>query len=113
MSATITTVSAQQLRQRIAARGIAQFWNVLTDDYFGGEMIPGSRRVPLDQVGRELARGPVAKDAAIVVYCSGPTCPQSGAAAEKLATLGFRNVQQFEGGLEEWKAAGFAVDRVG
>jgi len=26
---------------------------------------------------------------------------------------GFTNVLQFEGGLEEWKAAGFGVEKVG
>jgi rhodanese-related sulfurtransferase len=32
-------------------------------------------------------------------------------AAEKLVKLGFENVRAYEGGLEEWKAAGFAVDK--
>ena len=56
MSTTITTVSAPQLRSHVSAGHVAEFWNVLTDDYFTGEIIPGSRRVPLDQVGREVAR---------------------------------------------------------
>ncbi len=51
------------------------------------------------------------KDAEIVVYCGGPKCPQSRMAAEKLAKLGFENVRAYEGGLEEWKAAGFAVEK--
>jgi len=76
-------------------------------------MIPGSRRVPLDTVGREVAGSGLAKDAEIVVYCSGPSCPQSHAAAEKLTKLGYTNVRLFKGGLKEWKHAGLAVDEVG
>ena len=109
----IRVLSAAQLRSRLDRPSDAlQFWNVLTDDYFAGEMIPGSRRVPLDRVGREAAESGLAKDAEIVVYCSGPTCPQSHAAAEKLSTLGYTNVSLFKGGLEEWKAAGFPIDRL-
>ena len=103
---TVPTIDVDVLAQRLAAGSIAEFWNVLTDDYFTGALIPGSRRVPLDHVGREVARGDLARDAAIVVYCSGPSCPQSRAAAEKLSTLGFNHVRAFEGGLEAWKAAG-------
>jgi rhodanese-related sulfurtransferase len=109
----IRILSAAELRGRLdQPREQLHVWNVLTDDYFAGEMIPGSRRVPLDTVGREVAATGLAKDAEIIVYCSGPTCPQSHAAAEKLVKLGFTNVTLFKGGLEEWKRAGFAIERV-
>ena len=48
----IQTISTQQLAQRILQGGAFQFWNVLTDEYFKGEMIVGSLRVPVDGVGR-------------------------------------------------------------
>ena len=107
---TTRTITVDTLVQRVAAGLVAELWNVLTDDYFTGELIPGSRRVPLDHVGREVATSALARDTAIVVYCSGPTCPQSRAAAEKLFALGFTDVRLFEGGLEAWKAAGRAVE---
>jgi rhodanese-related sulfurtransferase len=107
---TIQTITVDTLVRQLAAGHVAEFWNVLTDDYFTGEMLPGSRRVPLDRVGREAAARGLARDTAIVVYCSGPTCPQSRAAAQKLATLGYADVRLFEGGLEAWKTAGRAVE---
>jgi rhodanese-related sulfurtransferase len=106
----IRTITADALAEQLSAGAVAEFWNVLTDDYFTGELIPGSRRVPLDHVGREAAARGLARDTAIAVYCSGPTCPQSRAAAEKLVALGFTDVRLFEGGLEAWKAAGRAVE---
>src|SRR3712207_8343122 len=46
--------SADELRARLAQpHAQLQLWNVLTDDYFAGEMIPGSRRVPLDTRSEE------------------------------------------------------------
>ena len=99
-------ITANELETLIEQDAIVEFWNVLTDDYYTNELIPGSRHVPVDRVGRELSKLGIAKDTAIVVYCSGPSCPNSKQAGEKLTTLGYTNVRVFEGGLEAWKAAG-------
>jgi rhodanese-related sulfurtransferase len=100
------TITLDALVRELDAGAVAELWNALTDDYFTGELIPGSRRVPVDRVGRELAAAQLPKDTAIVVYCSGPTCPNSRQAGEKLVAFGYTNVRVFEGGLEAWKAAG-------
>lgn len=106
----IRTISVDDLAQALQEGTVAEFWNVLTDDYFSGEMIPGSRRAPLDHVGHEARATGLARDTAVVVYCSGPACPQSKAAAEKLTTLGYRNVRAFEGGLQAWKESGRSLE---
>jgi rhodanese-related sulfurtransferase len=109
----VKTISTTELDARLRENGGLEFWNVLTDEYFGGELIPGSRRVPLDRVGREAGEANLPMDAEVVVYCAGPHCPQSGYAAEKLRTLGYTNVRAYEGGLEEWKGLGREVERAG
>lgn len=107
---THTTITTSALHARLQEGEIAHFWNVLTDDYFTGEMIAGSRRVRVSEVAREVRKLGLDADEEIVVYCSGPECPQSGAAAEKLAGLGFRNVSQYEEGLHGWQEAGHPVE---
>jgi rhodanese-related sulfurtransferase len=106
------TISTEQLQERLKHGNGLHFWNVLTDGYFKGEMIPGSRRVPLDTIGREVSNAKSPKDAEIIVYCGGPTCPQSLQAAQKLTDLGYTNVKAYEGGLEEWKNAGNQVEHL-
>lgn len=106
---TFETITVGRLAQALESNRVAEFWNVLTDDYFTGAMIPGSRRVPLDHVGRDARALGVPTDAFVVVYCSGPSCPQSRAAAEKLAALGYTNVHAFEGGLQAWRESGRAL----
>ncbi len=101
-------IDTAQLIATLRHNTVDELWNVLTDDYFAGELIPGSRRVPLDRIGREAAA--FAKDTSIVVYCSDPTCPQSKSAGEKLSALGFTNVRVYEGGLKEWKASGRGIE---
>ena len=107
----VKTISTQEVRQLLDHKRSIQFWNVLTDEWFKGENIAGSRRVPLDKVGSEVRSTNLPKDAEIVVYCGGPKCPQSRTATEKLVKLGYENVRAYEGGLEEWKAAGFPVEK--
>ncbi len=108
----VHTISTQELKRRIDAKQGVEVWNVLTDQYFHGENIAGSRHAPLDKIGAEVRVNSIPKHAEIVVYCAGPECPQSRLAAEKLIKLGYERVQAYEGGLEEWKAAGFPIERV-
>lgn len=105
-TADIPTVTLAELTQALEQRTLDEFWNVLTDDYFSGEFIPGSRRVALDQVGREIAATALRRDAQIVVYCAGPFCPQSSQAVAKLQAFGYTNVRSFHGGLQAWKESG-------
>jgi rhodanese-related sulfurtransferase len=105
-----TTITLDELNTALRTDDVDAFWNALTEDYFTGELIPGSRWVALDRVGREANALGLAKDARIIVYCSGVTCPNSRDAGAKLATLGFSNVRVFEGGLEVWKASGRGVE---
>ena len=110
--ANVKTISTEQLQQRLKQGNNLHFWNVLTDGYFKGEMIPGSRRVPLDTIEREVSQARSPKGEEIIVYCAGPTCPQSLQAAQKLMDLGYTNVRAYEGGLEEWKNAGNNIERL-
>ena len=107
----INTISTEDLKQRLEQSNSLEFWNVLTDEYFSGEMIPGSRRVALDRIGREIHDSNLSKESEIIVYCAGPKCPQSAMAAQKLTDLGFANVRAYEGGLEEWKNTGYSVEQ--
>ena len=55
--------------------------NVQTEKFFAGELIPGSRRVPLDTIRPDTPD--LAKDAEIVTYCAGPAGSESIEAARK------------------------------
>ena len=107
---TPTTITLDQLSLALRSNDADEFWNVLTEEYFGGELIPGSRWVPLDRIGREINALGLAKDARIIVYCSGVICPNSRDAGAKLAALGFTNVRVFEGGLAVWQNSGRGVE---
>ena len=101
-------ITIHHLVELLKRRAIEECWNVVSDDDFTGELIPGSRRVPIDRIGRESTRLP--RDTAIVVYCSDAKWPVSKYAATELEALGFTNVRVFDGGLAAWKASGRGVE---
>ena len=107
----IQTISTEELKQKLEQGDKFEFWNVLTDEYFSGEMIPGSRRVALDHIGHEIHDSGLSKELEVIVYCAGPKCPQSAMAAQKLKGFGFTSVRAYEGGLEEWKDAGYSIEQ--
>lgn len=100
----VRTISTQELQRRLDRDSGLHLWNVQTNRWFTGELIPGSRRVPLDTIEHDTRS--VSKDAEIVVYCGGAACSQSREAARRLADVGYTNVRVFKDGLEGWKAAG-------
>jgi rhodanese-related sulfurtransferase len=110
---TMKTISTSELERRLRDDVGLHLWNVLNDEWFKGELIPGSRRVPLAGLGDSVRRSTLLAGASVVVYCAGPTCPASREAAGRLAELGYTNVEAFEGGLEEWKRAGHGVVTAG
>jgi rhodanese-related sulfurtransferase len=70
--------------------------------------IPGSRRVPPDDIGAYLGETP--KDALIVTYCTSPHESSSARAARTLLENGWRDVRPLLGGFNTWRAAGYAVE---
>ena len=103
----VRTISTQELQQGLDRDSGLHVLNVQTDRFFSGELIPGSRRIPLNSI--EHGTKHLRKDAEIVTYCAGPGCSQSAEAAHTLRALGFVNVQAYKEGLEGWKAAGHEI----
>ena len=84
-----------------------------TGKFDDGKRIPGAKTLSPEATEEEIAQtvGEV-KSFHIVTYCAGPTCPASGKLAEKLRTLGYTNVMQYEAGMPGWETAGMPVAKV-
>lgn len=76
--------------------------DVLSEESFEEEHIPGSINIPVKDIGEE-AREKLSRDQKIVVYCKSVNCEASEDAARKLQKIGFDNVKDYAPGLKAWK----------
>jgi rhodanese-related sulfurtransferase len=102
-------ITRDELKAAIAA-GTVTVVDALGGDYYAKQHLPGA--VPLappdaDSLARSLLPD---VDAAIVTYCSNPACPNSGQVADRLTTLGYRNVRKYREGIEDWTNAGLPTE---
>jgi rhodanese-related sulfurtransferase len=73
------------------------------------EIIPGSVRIPPD----ELLENPslIPRDEDAVVYCTCPGEKTSWSVVNRARTLNFTRLKLLRGGLASWKAKGYPVER--
>lgn len=76
--------------------------NVLSEGMHNKDHIPGSINIPVDDIEELAPKVLPDKSQHIVVYCANADCSASPKAAQKLESMGYENVYDFEGGLEEW-----------
>ena len=104
------TIDARTLRERLASDDPPVLVNALAREAFDDERIPGSISIPASDALR-LAPDVLSKDQPVVVYCASRSCTASPTLAQKLVDIGFSDVTDFEGGIDEWERAGLALQR--
>ena len=69
------------------------------------ETIPGSISIPDTKLDELIGRFPLNKEEKIIIFCGGFKCGKSHKVANKLISLGYKDVAVFAGGVPEWKKA--------
>ncbi|MHB9024040.1 MAG: rhodanese-like domain-containing protein [Armatimonadota bacterium] len=82
--------------------------NVLPHEEFAHVHIPGSINVPL-LVLRELAPLLFGEHDTLIMYCSREECTASPTAVKILLQMGFTDVADYHGGMQDWIDAGLPV----
>lgn len=106
----VQTLSTKELQERLDYDNKFQLWNVQTDEFFTGELVPGSRWLPLNTI--ERAATGIEKNVEVITYSGGPQCPQCREAARRLIGLGYTRVRVYADGLKGWKEAGHPTERL-
>jgi rhodanese-related sulfurtransferase len=108
----MNTMNAKQLKDHLQRQDPPLLLDVLPQESFRQEHIPGAANVPVKREDFLSSVEGIAgnKSREVVVYCASKDCDASPTAARKLEEAGFENVTDFEGGLADWKQAGYAVE---
>ena len=102
-------ISRDALKAAIDA-GTVTVVDALGGDYYAKQHLPGAVALAPGDVDAMASAVLPDKDAAIVTYCPGPACPNSGQVATRLATLGYINVRKYAEGIEDWTGAGLPTE---
>lgn len=76
---------------------------------YEGELANTDAFIPYNTIGQNLEQLPSDKNAKIVLYCRSGS--MSAVAAKELAALGYTNVHNLIGGMNEWEKEGNLVIR--
>lgn len=103
------TIDRDTLKQKLDGDEDLHLIEVLAEKEFNRLHIKGAEHIQFGEIAKE-ANKRFSKDDEIVVYCADKDCTASPTAAEKLDSVGFTNVFDFEGGKAAWKEAGYPME---
>lgn len=75
------------------------------------ETIPGSLSIPDTKIDELKGKFPIDKMQKIITFCGGYKCAKSHNVANKLISLGYKDVSVFAAGIPAWKEAGLATTK--
>jgi len=105
----VKKISRDELLKLINSGEKFKLVDVLTRESFEKEHIKGSISAPLDNIGKKTAKM-LKKADKIVVYCASFDCHASTEAAEKLLSMGYKDVLDYKGGLQDYKEANLPME---
>ena len=103
------TINRDQVKAGLAA-GTLVLVDALPETYYAQQHLPGALNLVAEDVASRAPDLLPDKDAAIVTYCSNPSCANSGQVAAKLEALGYSNVRKYAAGIQDWTEAGLPTE---
>lgn len=106
------SIAAGDLKNHLAEKPETVLVDLLPPDHYMNNHIPGAQNACVFQVSflDDLAGVAPNKQVPIVVYGASPNSQDVAMALEKLDRAGYENVSFVQGGLEEWRKAGYDLE---
>ena len=95
-----------EANKRLQEKHPPQFIDVRTKEEYAEARIPGSRLIPLHELGSRLRE--IDKLRPVLLYCR--SGHRSGMAYQLLKSNGYTNVAHIRGGIMGWRGSGLPVE---
>jgi len=105
----MTSITREQVKQALD-KGVTLVDARDPEDYEQGHL-PNAISIPAADVQSDAPQLLQSKNEKIITYCGGGACPKSQEAADALRELGYTNVSEYSGGMQEWQGAGGQIDK--
>lgn len=105
----VKQITRGELMEKVSSGRKFKLVDVLDREHFAKEHIKGAISMPVSEIEKKAAKL-LKKDETIVVYCASFTCEASTFAAEKLISMGYKDVLDYKGGLKDYKEAGLPLE---
>jgi rhodanese-related sulfurtransferase len=107
------SITRDELRTSIDERRSWVLLDVLLPESFGEAHLPGAKNACVYEVTflDDVAKLAPDKSTPVVLYGSSSRNLASATAAEKLIRAGYKDVRDYRGGVEDWEAAGWELER--
>lgn len=101
---TYKNITASQLNQMLPNK---DFYFINVHVPYAGEIVNTDAFIPFDAISANLSKLPKNKNAKIVLYCRSGM--MSDVASQRLNELGYINVYNLSGGMNEWEKQGYTL----
>lgn len=101
---TYKNISSLELNQMLANK---DFFFVNVHVPYAGEIAGTDAFIPYDSIKENLSKFPKDKNAKIVLYCRSGM--MSDVASQRLNELGYTNVYNLSGGMNDWEKQGYQI----
>lgn len=99
-------IDLEELHQLKAKHPEAVLLDCRGADYYHWERIPGSQNLRWKLMESQASKRFPAKDTMIITYCQSFLCTASVKGYELLERMGYTNLFEYSGGIEDWRARG-------
>ncbi len=102
----VRQITREELKAKLDRGDDFRLIMVMERWHYKAQHIPGSILMEPNKKGMEL----LSAEEEIVCYCSHSACSTSRRAANLLEKAGFTNVWHYDGGLDDWRSAGYPLE---
>jgi glyoxylase-like metal-dependent hydrolase (beta-lactamase superfamily II)/rhodanese-related sulfurtransferase len=103
-------ISTLELRELMKSSSQFTLLDCRAADYYHWERLPGAKNLRWKKIADAALDKLPDKNSLVITHCQSFLCPASVKGYEALVSRGYKNIIEYSGGVEDWKAHGFATE---